>query len=326
MKHILILLTILALTLILTSCDNITEPDNLAIGGRSYEWKVDTVLTDPYNGGYADLGKILGSSSQHLWYLNANMGQLWEYKAGQWARVNFVGFYPEYAVSIGSKLVVISQDLRYCVFNGATFDEARTMGVSGDIRIRSVIGNNTADVYAVGYKYENSIQKGVLLHYNGAGWSVTETGYVGSFAGVYKGSNSGILINYESTFSDGGILEFDGSGFKRIARHNYYNVIMLGGEIYFGEGNQVYKYKEGKIYFWKSFSSMSSQYIFGRSESDLFYMSGYGLLHYNGRDVAILYPIYSPALLDCKIIEGKVCCLIYNYGSQQVQLIKGTLK
>lgn len=326
MKHILILLAILALTLILTSCDNITEPDDLAIGARSYEWKVDTVLTDPYNGGYADLGKILGSSSQLLWYLNANMGQLWKRSSGQWTRINFVGFYPEYAVSLGAKLVVISQDLRYCVFNGSTFDEARTMGVSGDIRIRGIWGNNTTEVYAVGYKYKNSIQTGVLLYYNGAGWSEIETGYVGSFTGIYKGSNSGILINYESIFYDSGILEFDGSGFIRITRRNYYNPIMLGGELYFEEGSSVYKYKEGKIYFWKSFSSMSSQYIFGRSESDLFYMSSYGLLHYNGRDIAILYPIYSQSLLDCKIIEGKVCFLIYNYGSQQVQLITGTLK
>lgn len=324
MKHILILLTVLALTLVLTSCDNITDQEDLTPGGRNYKWTVDTILTNQSYGYYYDEGKIYGSSSAHLWYMCSSLGELWEFRSGKWAKVNFVGFYPSKFFNTGNHALVISQDRRYCIFNGATFGEIKNMGISSNVYINGIYGASMSDIYAVGYKYENSVQKGVLLHFNGSVWTERVTEYLGSFTNISKGSNSGILINYSAYYTGSGILEYDGRNFKRISNNNYSSFI-LGDKIFLRDGGYLYKYNEGKIYQWKSLNSYSSGIICGRSESDMFYIS-YGLTHYNGNDIVLLYPTSNMNVLDCKIINNAVHCLVYEHSNSQVQLITGTYK
>lgn len=326
MKRIIIfLLPALFLSLALTACDNITEQSDVTPGGRNFKWAVDTILTNTYYGPYGNDGKIFGTGMQDLWYLCSSAGELWEYGSGNWSRVNFTGFYPSKIFQSGNRFIVISQGLRYCIYNGASFGEIRNMGLPDQVYIYDMYGESINDIYAVGEIYKNSMQKGVLLHFNGTIWTETETDYIGSFTGISKGSNSGILINYNSNFGDSGILEYDGRAFKRIADYSY-SSFLLGGKIFMRQNNYLYKYNEGKIYSWRSISSITSNLIFGRSESDMFFMNYYGLMHYNGEDTALLYPTSNLHVLDGRIIGNMVCCLTYDDNYSQVKLIIGTYK
>ncbi len=324
MKDILALLIILLMALFLTTCDNITEREDLTPGSRNYTWSVDTVLTDTEYGAHNNAGRLWSASSS-LWYLSQYNRELWKSNGNSWEKIEFTTyFYPTNACNLDANRFMLLSWSSYCIYNGSSFEEPKQT-INSSIYssyINDVCAVSSTNIYAAGYITENGISKAAIFHYNGSIWQLAYTGNIGRFNSIKKGSNSDFLL-YFSGYNDSGMFSYDGKGLKKIS-WNYYYVFLLGDNVYLKDGGALYKYRDGKIFSWKTLG-INSEAVVGRSESDLFY-GGYGIMHYNGFDEQAIYNISGTNLKDGFTSGSDVYFLVYNNSNSQVQVIHGSNK
>ena len=330
---------------ILYSCkDNPVNPeDNLQPGRRDYIWSVDT-LKMPMN----DVQAIWGSSPNDVWTVGPGgtaADRLSHYDGIKWEQ------WKEPVRCTGRTLFGFSKndvwmgggDGNIWHFDGISWTQNYIYMPANaqSVFVKNIWGLKANDVYAVGvvvYDSQN-IQRGFILHYDGFSWKeVYRANTYSQFQRVRKERNKifiqGIKVGY--TVSDTTeFYQLNGNNlitiYSRSTEEIYTGSLnIVGDEVYFTIGRDIYRYVNGVFEKRLSFSDPNFGYqIYGRSEKDLFVRMINGLAHYNGTDLVYMKTFdnnFASVVNSPVIFRNEVFFAVPDYINKANLVLMGKLK
>ena len=325
------------LSLLSVTCKNevAAVEDNAVPGRRDYTWKVDTLWTDDWigitdiwgdtpNSVYVTAGGT--SYKDCFWYYN---GQSW-YLPDQILNSDLntiFGLNPD-------EIWIGDSEGQFWKKHGNSWKIFKTFTLPDFdvININRISGISSNNLYAIGFaaKY-NETHKGIIFKFDGTDWNLVDIPNMKiKFYDIKPMKNGKFIItglDDNDTWKEK-IYVYDGTNnFKEIYSGIYWpGLNEINGEIYISINNKIYKVKNDMLVEWKDFTN--STYfggVLGRSEKD-FFSAGYeGIMHYNGTDLAIVYPAHlniAPGL----IFEKDVFFIGWDSGKKLNIIIRGTLK
>jgi hypothetical protein len=338
MKSIIISSVVFLLFFNVQSCNTIEPPDNsLQPGRRDYTWTADTLWATDWFG----ITDVWGSAPNSIWVTASGTSAkdcLWYYDGIKWT---------EYSQSLSSTLNTVFGAVPDEIWIGDSYgtiwrnkgngwQKFQEITVAGYDRIiiASIYGTSQNNLYAVGSadNYDGSGYKGMILKYDGINWKLLNIPNLRvGFNHIKKLSDGNYIIsatNFDTGFLDK-LFIFDGtSNLKEIySDYNWPGLYQMNGEVYVAINRKIYKCNNDSLEFWKEFPGTSyAGGVLGRSEKD-FFCSGYdGILHYNGTDLANLYPTQNLELVGSLIFEKDIFYSGYDSEKQIEIMIRGTLK
>jgi hypothetical protein len=171
-------------------------------------------------------------------------------------------------------------------YNGTEWTRVDLPVIANDINFEGVFGSSTVDVYAVG--------EGLILHYDGSGWSAVEyppppgsqPSYTCAFLEVWVGQ-TGEVYAVESNY---GILHFDGTSWRWVAWdggvRRWVQTAGIGGsgsDVYVADGSSSSVHYDGQA--WESMMGPVADLhgVWGASDEDVFAVGDKGtILHFDG--------------------------------------------
>lgn len=207
----------------------------------------------------------------------------------------------------------------------------------------NVWGDAANNVYAVGSEISTSdnMNHAVIMNYDKTNWKYLvisdvdvallsirrenqSTKYY--LVGAYFGATESLYEVYE--FDEQQQLKEIYSNPSQIR-----NVNLINGKIYFSGGKQIWKYRNNQFEVWKDFSSTDFHIgtLWGKSESDIFAQgfegNTYGIVHFNGSDWKMLYPLNGPKqyfLSSMAVFDSTVFALVGDNTTNMI--VRGKLQ
>ncbi|MGE5354177.1 MAG: hypothetical protein ACM3P0_18970 [Acidobacteriota bacterium] len=349
------LLIAIGISILNLSCkkDTITDPGNITPGRRDYTWTVDT-LDMPVNQIYS----IWGSSPSDIWACGpAGDESKWfqHYDGSKWTPYN-ISFSGNTLFGFSRNDVWMGgDDGEIWHYDGTGWKRNYTYKADNRnnlVIVQNIWGDRPDDVYACGVIfYKNSVfepqsNKGFILHYDGQKWTEVLKGeFDYQFISIRREQDDVFVLAYytSNTISSNDIIAFyklNGNKLEKIysGLHgvvNWGNFDLLGNNLYFWIGRDIYTYSEragfGKGEFLKIFSVTEPSfdyYVFGRSMKDLFISTIGGLAHYNGEDVQYIlhYPDTQRIIAGVLFFEKEIVCAYVDYSTNTNMVVHGKLK
>jgi hypothetical protein len=340
LKNILINILLLGFCSLSLTCKSPTSPDdNIQPGNRNYIWTVDTL----HYLWQSSLGGIWGSSPTNIWCggyedLFHYDGTTWSHWPGITCDVNTIFGFSASDVWIGGN------DGKIWHFNGNSWTENFVYRPDGltNVSICNIYGKNANDIYAVGgITYNNTTQRGFILHYDGSGWKeVYKTNYQSWFIRVRVENSTAYIFGEKIDYTSGGdtvltetyfLYRFQNGILKQIYSGSegmgWTMIDEIGGRVYFILSHDICRYeytneyfKTGEYFsngkFVKQFSIDDPKFnyqIYGRNIKDIFATVYDGIMHWNGTDLKYLVKysndfmyIPVPAIFDKDVFFGVV--------------------
>lgn len=319
------------------SCKSPTGPDNIFPGRRDYTWTADTLWANDFWG----ITSFWGSSPNSIWVTGVGTSAkdcLWYYDGVKWTEskeilsssLNTVFGTNPSEIWIGDSFGTIWRN------TGSGWQKFKKIAVDGYNRIiiACIYGTSQNDLYAVGSadNYDGSGYKGIILKYDGKDWSLLSIPDIRvGFNRIRKMNNGNYIIwatNFDKGFLDK-LFVYDGNNNLKEIFSDYYfpGLYQMNGDVYVTINRKIYKCRNDKLELWKEFPGTSYIGSFlGRSEKD-FFGSGYdGILHYNGSDIANLYPTKQLDLGGMLIFNKDVFFGGFDSEKNIEVIIRGTLK
>ncbi len=309
--------------------------DNVIPGRRDYTWKVDTLWTDDRfgitdiwgdtpNSVYVTAGGT--SFKDCFWYYDGQSWSLTTQKLNSHLNTIF-GLNPD-------EIWIGDAESQFWKKHGNTWKIFKkfTLPDFDVISINCIYGTTSNNLFAVGFAAQyGGTHKAIIFKYDGTDWNLVDIPNMKiKFYDIKPMKNGKFIItglDDNDTWTEK-IYVYDGSNnFKEIYSDSRWpGLNEINGEIYISIVNKIYKVKNDELIEWKDFTN-STYYggVLGRSEKDFFGAGYEGIMHYNGTDLAIVYPAHlniAPGL----IFEKDVFFIGWDSGKQLNIMIRGTLK
>jgi len=303
----------IAACLLSWTCDSPTGAEAPS-GSRNYVWAVDTIQMTMNH-----LSSMWGSSPTDIW-AGGRGGTGWDrllhYDGTRWTAWNeyiWATVNTLYGFSVNN-VWIGGDEGRIWHFDGSHWTENFLYRPDGFqyTYIESVCGDAPNNVYAVGVIwYDNSKQRGFVLHFDGSHWNeVYRANYYSQFGRVRVANGMayiwGIKLSYTASDTEA-IYAFDGNTIKEISSSIVDNtghmmVDDIGGHVYCVLSHDVCRYEytrqilatgdyvtSGSLARLFSINSPAFNFgVTGRSTSDAFASMNNGVAHWNGTDLQYL--------------------------------------
>ena len=313
------ILLIIVIALTISSCDktinSVNNGQTVGSGRRDYEWTVDTLKLgwDVFYG-----RQMWGSSASDVWLVgssDASWNAIWHYNGVRWEKDSMSRNVDPTAIWGFSQNDVWlgNSDGTFWHYDGnkwTKFSEHRIPDYDRLIT-QGIWGNAANDVWAVGFADTYNGQKpyrGTLMHFDGIYWTFVQVPDLRvSFVRIRKQKTSSLLFlgAWSTNNAVGDIYKlyaFDGTNMREVfSGSSWGNLEDVNGEIYYVKQGVVYKYRDNELYVWKDFGQTTNiGLMIGRNEKDFFgEQKGGGILHYNGTDLKLVYPITAEVCGAC---------------------------
>lgn len=338
MKKLSFFIVPLFISLLFTSCDWFTSPEDLAPGRRDYVWEEDTIKVP--EGHYTDMVRIWGYSPIDVWicgqaYISDHT--IWHYDGTEWTNIDMNRFIIPFAVYGFSSNDVWIGTLESNIWHWDGYELQiygnYTLPDYNDINIQNIWGPNPSEVFSVGYAKNNATGTtvGIIMKYNGTSWTFDQV-YNNelTFLKIREYNNSGSF--FVSSYVYSGVempymlFSLHNNDLSIIFESNLYiDINEIEGNIYFGQGNQILKYNGSSFEVWRDFSNTNFLgRIWGRNESDFFTVNRDGLGHYNGTELITIYET-NYRIENIQFFESDIFVLCHNNDTNRDIIIHGEL-
>ncbi|MBT8378000.1 MAG: hypothetical protein KJN64_02080 [Ignavibacteria bacterium] len=332
--------------LLLNTCiENQLIDDSISPGRRDYSWELDSLSNITPNH-YVD---ILGSSSSNVWLVTDGWNvdeNVLHFDGNNWEPVLTV---PHLVAA--SSIFGLSQNQvwiggRYSdfwKFNGTTFEFYGEYLPVGYLRtiITDIWGYTTNNLYAAGTtsNLTNDTLFSIIMHFDGNNWEyLMGPERVGQFTRIHTIPNSSLfyLISINSNLPGSDLyelLETDGQDVN-VLYSNANNpsdlpwMEILGDKIFFAWEKKLYHKNNNIVSLYKDFSSTNVDHnkFYGRNTKDIFFKGYDGIVHYNGSDTELIYPIDKNfAIIDAVLFGKEVFFLLIFQNDASYYVLRGYL-
>lgn len=325
---------------LLTSC-NTTEPtDDLKPGRRDYTWTIDTVKI-PFN----DLTRIWGSAPNDVWAVGSGGGldqTIWHYNGITWQTDgisrgiipnSIFGFSTNDVWLAGSEGKIWHYDGNVWAFNYEYKKNGFVIGFS------DIWGDAPNSIFAIGYADSGEVRRGIILYFDGNGWSERKLNDVNTeFVRIKRDKTNGkyyLLGLGGASTTIVSMYEYDGGTFiKKIYNENYSrnnNALpqLISNQVFFLIGYKINTYKNQQ--FVPIINITEQQFggqIWGRNKKDIFLRMFDGIAHYNGENIEYLFSFNPNDFIfinDAAVFERELFVLSTDYDSNQNIIYRGKL-
>lgn len=272
-------------------------------GGAEKLWHFDGNEWSPYSPRFVgDFYSIFGFAQDDVWMGGGN-GELWHFDGQEWGL--FYTYRPE--------------------------------GLGGP-NIFDIWGNSPSNIYAVGTvpPGQEGPYKGFILHYDGNQWKellLTEFG--AQFQGIREGDQGVFIKGVEPAYGGGApgtlvLYRYKNGELQEelsILRDGTANRIwtnIIGKDMYILNGKDLQKYSGRTLVQIDELSDVEIVFsFFARHEKDIFLSTSDGVLHYNGKDIQLLFnDIVQPRAV---LFENDVFFFANDYDAGTNLIYHGTL-
>ncbi len=343
-------LLFLGALLLLESCKkSSTEPvdsvrgpsENVAPGRRDYVWTMDTLES---HGEPLYMIKLWGSAPNDVWAVGTGASELvlWHYDGNKWE----TNLGTEQSTMF-SAIYGFSQNDVWAAGDGGiiwhytgSWHQSASLQPEGfprGLSFEDIWGPSPNEIYAVGAAQNSEgYPHAMIWKYNGAKWdsiSVPELCVYFKDIRIPTGTNDLLLAGVSEMPGSTTYYVYvkTGNEFRKLYEGTEVaHIITVDGQYLVHIDRRLFCYSDGRLLLWKDFSNIL-QYplFFPRNANDIFSLNHNGLLHWNGTDVSVLYPldmyIGKPALF-----EKEVFFLFKDFylstGSRYNMILHGKLK
>jgi hypothetical protein len=290
------LLVIILLPLLFTavSCNKPTEPpiEDITPGRRDYVWTIDTISTDPF----IYIRRFWGSTPNDIWAVGS--GNLFHFNGKKWMEIEGAeAIYPQTIFGFAQNNVWAAGYNKIWHFDGTSWSLSSEKYISGfgTIFFDNIWGDSPNNIYAIGYAQgSDTSSMGVILRYDGREWNFLNIPKINiNFTDIRK-VNSDLIIcglKFENLIFIEKLYQFTGINLHELySGSDYPKLTYLNNKLFIKIGKEIFKYKEGTLELVHNFAG--TEYwdgFWGRTEKDFFCVTGSGLGHYNGSDLATIY-------------------------------------
>ena len=303
MKRVFLIISISTILISLTSCDWFTSPEELKPGRRDYVWTADT-LEVPY-GEYTSIFDIWGANSNDVWAIS--LGSSKDYRMWHYDGIEWTNYRPNFRITSPSAIWGTAEDNIWLgtAFGVIAHYDGTSWEMEGDystdeevMKIEGMWGRSKMEIYTFGFldRRDATGFRGFIMKYDGFQWNLLtiDTVQVNFLTmGYDKDSNKYFLSGRRDTFDIiDSIWRLDGHNLVKLYEGNELtNILVMDDRCYFRIGKKIYKYRNNDLSLWKDFSSdpIYAGLFAGRNERDLFLYVYWGLGHYDGDDVEMIY-------------------------------------
>ncbi|MEW6195788.1 MAG: hypothetical protein AB1521_11595 [Bacteroidota bacterium] len=299
-KKIFFVLVVITFIIINSCAESITGPEP---GRRDYVWTEDTIKVP-----FTYFNKIWGDASDNVWTVGPG-GSLktviWRYDGNSWSTDGISRPISPLGVwGFGKNNVWISgNEGRIWFYNGVEWKQSIWFTKQNwTIGFQEIWGDSPRNIYATGYADSANVRKGIILHWDGSGWSEIPIPVflTYNFIKIRRASIGGnyVLLGWGEKSNGGDLLalfEFDGKNIWKIYEADFVSetwadVSEIGGKLFFVIGNKICKYHNGQFEpIFEVDITKFNQGIWGRNEKDIFISMTDGIAHYSGADLQYLY-------------------------------------
>lgn len=321
MKRHIELFIFITLVIALASCkSNITDspPSHLEPGRRDYIW--EEYELNSTNGESVRMGDIWGANPLDVWTVGNCSSYLlgvWHYDGNRFVNINSTNTSAQSSIwgSSANDIWIGSAGGVVWHYSGSEWTVNAELKYRNYTKfaIQKLWGVSSNEVYAVGAKLPGDVNDstfGAVFKYDGLKWNdikITKNNL--NFYDIAKDKNGDIII---AAMGDKNLKEsvhsWNGSQLKELfppASYGSTDLICQNGNVYVARNKVVYKYESGAFVLFKDFTGTNMTTLkCMRNEKDIFIgyndSAVYGLAHYNGSDIKLLYQT-SP---DFYVING----------------------
>ncbi len=335
--HIFFAITILFLFLQINCKHNpVGTQDNIQPGRRDYTWTVDTLNAGPGNIFY--LFSLWGSSPQDVWAVGSGGSPdlcLWHFDGVSWKRDMSRTSSDLMSVYGFSKNNVWTCDGGIFHYDGSQWSLNYHYNVSGErLLINNIWGDAPDNIFGVGgidLLDGSGNYKGAIWRYTGVIWFPVQipelrVGFSWIRHDQVDGKYYLTATRFEAIGDTNKIFQFDGNNLKQIySGQDVATVNEVDGKIYLCIGRKIFRYQSDQLQLWKDFTgTIYLGLMWGRSEKDFFSVANGGLVHYNGTDLALLYPT-TMLISDVAVFPNDVFILAWNTNNDITIVVHGVL-
>jgi hypothetical protein len=207
------------------------------------------------------------------------------------------------------------------------------------IGFQDIWGENSQNIYAVGYADSGGTRRATILHYDGKTWQEALIPYFPhDFIRIEKDINGnhkyfllGINVSNDGYFV--ALFEYDG-GIKitKIYENNgdlnsYPGFQLIDNKIYFSIGRTINTYENSVFNLVININGANFiADIWGRNLNDIFLIMSDGIEQYNGKDEQYIYKYSNLSFCDAVIFDKEIFFLTDDFTNNQNLMIKGVLK
>lgn len=339
------LFLVVFLLLAISTCDeNPVNGDNVTPGRRDYIWTVDT-LYSPNN----VIKSIWGSSVNDVWAVGpggiTTYDGIWHFNGVNWQP------YPQALLIAPECIYGFAQndvwmggnDGKLFHFNGSTWNQQFSITRQDTIGnwINDIWGENSNDIYAVGYAVVNqeTFTRSFILHFNGTGWK--EIYFSPKQFQLFKVQKDNNQLFFSGIIKTG-TIQPDTLFFCKMVNNNlteiyrnsmdkitYESLCQIGDKTYFLIGQDLYRYINKKFEKIISFNELMFGYqAYGRNEKDIFIRMRDGLAHFNGYDLVYLYNfsnMFTSILHRALLFDKDVLFTVHDNLNDYNLILRGNL-
>ena len=326
-----------------SSCDDGPTEPNVEPGRRDYTWTRDTLKIEEFEFDMLSMRAIWGATPDDVWVGGSAQSYkyvLWHYNGIKWSKhlldksISIGGFY-----GIDRNNIWATTSLNSIWhYNGGGWTESSNFSYPGydGVALDAIDGLSNNKIIAVGsannYYHDNRTR--IIMKFDGSSWN---------FVNIPKENEifSNVMIDNftKKIFIDGDrisnpqlpsykyILE-DDSLIEILSSRNVISLGKINGKVYHVDGKKIYDYNDGKLNLIHDFTNTNfAGRIWGRSEKDFFCLTwDFTIAHFNGTDLATVYPItYDIYIADALIFEKDVFFICSEFGTGINFVVHGKL-
>jgi hypothetical protein len=336
MKKYFLAMALIAMIVVIISCEeNGVEPEPQP-GRRDYTWTV-TEIKPGYESLY--LMRIWGSAANDVWSVGGSSSArttLWHYNGNRWNCDSVYRAIQPSSIFGFSKNEVWLGNANSTIwkYNGKDWVKYGEYKVEGfdDNFIINIVGNNNNDIYSVGFGNSSENYKAILMRFNGYNWFFQSIPEVKVGLETVALDENGVLVMSGTDYDRSGFVAklyyWDGKELKELLSEQGWSfVTKLGDEIYATMNSKIYKYSDKQITLWKdnTGTGINGNIICGRSRNDFFIGSTEGIKHFNGTDFATVFPS-TYEIQRGIVFENDVFFNSYEFSTGKNYIIHGQLK